>query len=591
MSHPKSIKTLEFKLSLNTSQAAKIEAWLDVQRWAWNRGLRYLIEYETFFKFVGGSKKQGKACMADSSHGLAPCCPITWEYRWLKGRHVCGLWVDDTDGAEWMAAPFSRILPDEKNPEPNYFCPINQDHPISHGDWNQELANFLVTPPSKDRPNNDYSIRSRESALMSLMGKKRNPILAESDCPSPIINRTISKLCAAWDAYKNADRPSMKRPRFKTRKGRYAIKTLSCKAANGVVIDGSLAIFKGVLGRLRVRSLDKRWPDGLRVNSYEIKKEPSGYYLLLVGELSSPLLKPSEKVAGFDAGIVHILNDDAGHHIDMPLPLQRRLKALKRLQRAADRCKKGSENQRKLYGKIALLHEKIARDRKAWHHKLTTFAVRKYGSIAVEDLKLANMTRRPKPKPNDEGTGFDPNMAAAKAGLNRKLLDAGIGGLYTMMEAKAKAGDREFVRVPPQYTSQTCNACGVVDKASRLTQSKFVCTGCGHTENADTNAARNIRDIGFPERARYPALAGEFMPSDLASVPELTKEGAQAPPRSDAPAISLQGALPVQRDLSAVADFQPMESPKPVSSKGRKSRSAQVELETPTQLSLWGGCH
>ena len=210
--------------------------------------------------------------------------------------------------------------------------------------------------------------------------------------------------------------------------------------------------------------------------------------------------------------------------------------------------------------------------------------MRKYGSIAVEDLKLANMTRRPKPKPNDEGTGFDPNMAAAKAGLNRKLLDAGIGGLYTMMEAKAKAGDREFVRVPPHHTSQTCNACGVVDKSSRLTQSKFVCTGCGHTENADTNAARNIRDIGFPERARYPALAGEFMPSDLASVPEVTKEGAQAPPRSDAPAIPRKGRgqLAALRKNGSTPDS-------PIPQKRRKRPSAHPPAETPTQLSLWGG--
>jgi len=109
------------------------------------------------------------------------------------------------------------------------------------------------------------------------------------------------------------------------------------------------------------------------------------------------------------------------------------------------------------------------------------------------------MTRRPKAKPKADGTGYERNMAKAKAGLNRAMLDAGIGGLYSMMEGKAKAAGREFARVNPAYTSQTCNACGVVHKASRLTQSEFVCVDCGHTDNADTNAARNIRDTAFPE--------------------------------------------------------------------------------------------
>ena len=48
-----------------------------------------------------------------------------------------------------------------------------------------------------------------------------------------------------------------------------------------------------------------------------------------------------------------------------------------------------------------------------------------------------------------------------------------------------------FIRVDPRYTSQTCSACGVVDKASRSLE-RFRCTACGHTMDADHNAAINI---------------------------------------------------------------------------------------------------
>jgi transposase len=47
-------------------------------------------------------------------------------------------------------------------------------------------------------------------------------------------------------------------------------------------------------------------------------------------------------------------------------------------------------------------------------------------------------------------------------------------------------------KVPPAYTSQRCSACGHVDRDSRESQALFLCTACGHTANADVNAALNI---------------------------------------------------------------------------------------------------
>ncbi|MDR1868289.1 MAG: transposase, partial [Treponema sp.] len=45
----------------------------------------------------------------------------------------------------------------------------------------------------------------------------------------------------------------------------------------------------------------------------------------------------------------------------------------------------------------------------------------------------------------------------------------------------------------PRYTSQKCNRCGTIDKKSR-NKSRYVCKHCGHTDHADVNAAKNIRD-------------------------------------------------------------------------------------------------
>ncbi|HIV15785.1 MAG TPA: transposase, partial [Candidatus Avisuccinivibrio pullicola] len=58
-----------------------------------------------------------------------------------------------------------------------------------------------------------------------------------------------------------------------------------------------------------------------------------------------------------------------------------------------------------------------------------------------------------------------------------------------------------LIKVPPQYTSQTCAACGHVSRNNRKSQALFVCERCGHTADADLNAARNIIRAGRAGKA------------------------------------------------------------------------------------------
>ena len=65
------------------------------------------------------------------------------------------------------------------------------------------------------------------------------------------------------------------------------------------------------------------------------------------------------------------------------------------------------------------------------------------------------------------------------------------------------------IAIPPQYTSQRCSCCGYVSRNNRQTQAKFECVECGHSENADINAARNILAAGHAVLA-----CGEMVQSD-----------------------------------------------------------------------------
>ncbi len=80
----------------------------------------------------------------------------------------------------------------------------------------------------------------------------------------------------------------------------------------------------------------------------------------------------------------------------------------------------------------------------------------------------------------------------------KDILNTGWGGLKQKLGYKSA----RLVEVNPQYTSQTCSRCGFIDKNNRPTQAMFKCLACGHTDNADVNAALNILASGIEATGR-----------------------------------------------------------------------------------------
>jgi Putative transposase DNA-binding domain len=72
---------------------------------------------------------------------------------------------------------------------------------------------------------------------------------------------------------------------------------------------------------------------------------------------------------------------------------------------------------------------------------------------------------------------------------NGQIMRSGWGLLVRRLDEKASG---RVEKVKPQFTSQRCSACGCVDRTSRESQARFVCTASGFACNADMNAARNI---------------------------------------------------------------------------------------------------
>lgn len=64
--------------------------------------------------------------------------------------------------------------------------------------------------------------------------------------------------------------------------------------------------------------------------------------------------------------------------------------------------------------------------------------------------------------------------------------------LRSFIEYKARRAGVGVKVIDGAYTSQQCSACGFVHPDNRPSQTAFRCRACGHAENADLNAAKNI---------------------------------------------------------------------------------------------------
>jgi putative transposase len=196
---------------------------------------------------------------------------------------------------------------------------------------------------------------------------------------------------------------------------------------------------------------------------------------------------------GIDMGVAVALATSDGRLIGGPRAYDAARDRLAFLQRAVARKQRGSANRRKAVAKVARLHARVANIRRDWMHKQTTTLAESQGVVVVENLRVRSMSGSAK------GTAEQPGRRVRqKAGLNRSILD---GGWFAFRETLAyKLVDRggHLVTVDPAYTSQTCSACGAVDRDSRRSRDLFACTACGHAEHADVNAAKTILRQGLP---------------------------------------------------------------------------------------------
>jgi putative transposase len=185
---------------------------------------------------------------------------------------------------------------------------------------------------------------------------------------------------------------------------------------------------------------------------------------------------------------------------ELGIPYQQ-ARTMYRTQQAEDSKKCNGNRRRKAIAVVAKAHRKIRNQRMDFLHKQSYGLVRCYEAIVFEDLRVANLSKKPKPKQDEETGQYLPNGAAAKGGLNKSINDAGWATFVQLCEYKTANAGTKVVKVNPRFTSQTCSACGHCEKANREDQATFVCKQCGLAMNADHNAAINILTLGYKHLA------------------------------------------------------------------------------------------
>ena len=77
---------------------------------------------------------------------------------------------------------------------------------------------------------------------------------------------------------------------------------------------------------------------------------------------------------------------------------------------------------------------------------------------------------------------------------NRKVKFLGLSSLKQEVEHIARKYDIAVSTVHASYTSKMCPVCGCIEDENRSNQETFECIECGYKDNADFNAAKNIKN-------------------------------------------------------------------------------------------------
>jgi putative transposase len=331
--------------------------------------------------------------------------------------------------------------------------------------------------------------------------------------PANTVDVLIRRLDKAYKAFFRRVEVGAEASGFPRFKGRYHFNSLDYVYGKGCKLtptgDDWAKLYIMNCGDIHVR-FHRPLPEDAKIKCIVVRREKRDqWYASLQIELPDVQPEPSTKPAvGIDIGMVFLLALSDGTTIDNPRWYREAQQKRRVLQRKLDRQRRANNPQNynedgtaksgvfiwrkstrmlETERQLRKLDDHVAQQRWYFWHTITDWLTNTYGLIAIEDLTLDFMIENKR--------------------LAMSAYDASFSTLWQMLDYKAQERGVEVVRVPPQYTSQTCPDCGCIDRGNRKTQANFTCVECGYSENADLNAARNILRLAL--QGAVPVPQGE----------------------------------------------------------------------------------
>lgn len=187
--------------------------------------------------------------------------------------------------------------------------------------------------------------------------------------------------------------PSFKRRN--TRGGSFVVRDLTVRRLNRKW--GTVTVAK--VGPVRFR-ITRLWADIEKATSARVTFRNGRWHVAFTTPAPDKIEANTGAMVGIDRGVSNTLATSDDDMIHAPGFTKVEQGRFRRLQQQVSRQQKGSVRRTRTLDRLAVLRRRLENRRTDWVEQTTTRLARTYDLVAVEDLRVRNMVRRPAPKPD-----------------------------------------------------------------------------------------------------------------------------------------------------------------------------------------------
>lgn len=243
------------------------------------------------------------------------------------------------------------------------------------------------------------------------------------------------------------------------------------------------------VGEIPLR-LHRPLPDDAKVRTVTVRSSVGEWFATLSLDVPDPppplpqCQSPMHPV-GVDLGVAAALTLSTGERIESPRFWTDMEFRMRSEQRRLSRKQKGSHRYERQRGRVARCHARVRRQREWSAHQVSHDLAERFDLVAFEDVEASELV---------EGNP-----------LANRILNSVWGSVRSKTAYWERVRRGRCVEVPTQGTTQTCSSCGRLALPPLLLSDRvYHCGGCGHEEDRDVNAARNVLNRGMTLLEREP---------------------------------------------------------------------------------------